>query len=127
MLALSPNIDADKVGPVAMKMFMNIAGQEWRLSEKDMRVLLGEPARSTFYNWRNGKVSSLSRDTLDRISFISGIYKALQLLFPQPEQANGWIKKPNAAFAGHSALEVMLAGSVVDLARVRRYLDAQRG
>lgn len=127
MIALDPTINADKVGPVAIKLFMNIAEHEWRLSEKEMRVLLGEPARSTFYNWRNGKVSSLSRDTLDRISLVSGIYKALQLLFPQPEQANAWIKKPNSAFAGSSALDVMLAGGLVDLARVRRYLDAQRG
>ena len=93
----------------------------------DARVLLGEPSRSTFYNWRNGKVSTLSRDTLERVSYIAGIYKALHLLFPQPDQANAWLKKPNSAFAGQSALDVMLAGSIVDLARVRRYLDAQRG
>jgi uncharacterized protein (DUF2384 family) len=115
------------VAPVAIKMFMNIAGAEWSLPEKDMRVLLGEPGRSTFYNWRAGKVSQLSRDTLERVSYIAGIYKALHLLFPRPQQANDWIKKPNAAFAGQSALDVMLAGSIVDLAKVRRYLDAQRG
>lgn len=117
----------EKVGPVAMKLFMNIAGKEWSLSEKEMRVLLGEPSRSTFYNWRTGKVTSLNRDTLDRVSYIAGIYKALHILFSQPEQANSWLRKENAAFAGRTALDVMLAGSVVDLARVRRYLDAQRG
>ncbi|WP_445766752.1 MbcA/ParS/Xre antitoxin family protein [Rheinheimera sp.] len=115
------------VAPVAIKMFMNITQNEWSLSETDARVLLGEPSRSTFYNWRNGKVSTLSRDTLERVSYIAGIYKALHLLLPQPDQANAWLKKPNAAFAGQSALDVMLAGSIVDLARVRRYLDAQRG
>lgn len=115
------------VAPVAIKMFMNITQNEWSLSETDARVLLGEPSRSTFYNWRNGKVSTLSRDTLERVSYVAGIYKALHLLFPQPDQANAWLKKPNAAFAGQSALDVMLAGSIVDLARVRRYLDAQRG
>jgi uncharacterized protein (DUF2384 family) len=119
--------DMSKVAPVAIKMFMNIAGHEWSLQEKDMRVLLGEPSRSTFYNWRSGKISSLSRDTLERVSYIAGIYKALHILFALPEQANAWIKKPNTAFNGHSALDVMLAGNVMDLARVRRYLDAQRG
>ncbi|WP_333608988.1 MbcA/ParS/Xre antitoxin family protein [Arsukibacterium sp.] len=127
MQALDVDIRQEKLGPVAIKMFMNIAGNEWLLSEKDMRVLLGEPSRSTFYNWRSGKVSALSRDTLERVSFIAGIYKALHLLFVQPEQANTWIKKPNTAFGGRSALEVMLAGSLLDLARVRQYLDAQRG
>lgn len=116
-----------QVGPVAIEMFMNIAGSEWALPEKDMRVLLGEPSRSTFYNWRSGKVSNISRDTLERVSYIAGIYKALHILFPLPEQANAWIKKPNTSFASKSALDVMLAGNVMDLARVRRYLDAQRG
>lgn len=115
------------LAPIAIKMFMNITGAEWQLPEKAMRTLLGEPSRSTFFNWRAGKVSSLSRDTLERISYIAGIYKSLKILFPNVNQANEWVKKPNAAFNGQSALEVMLAGSIVDLARVRRYLDAQRG
>jgi hypothetical protein len=48
---------------------------------------------------------------------------------PTQEMADGWVKKPNSAhgFGGKSALERMLAGRVVDLADVRRYLDAQRG
>lgn len=115
------------MAPVAIKMFINITSAEWQLPEKAMRTLLGEPSRSTFFNWRTGKVSSLSKDTLERISYIAGIYKSLKILFPNVSQANDWIKKPNAAFNGQSALEVMLAGSIVDLARVRRYLDAQRG
>ncbi|HQZ88259.1 MAG TPA: MbcA/ParS/Xre antitoxin family protein, partial [Gammaproteobacteria bacterium] len=43
--------------------------------------------------------------------------------------ANEWIKKPNSAplFNGRSALDKMLAGKVIDLADVRRYLDAERG
>jgi hypothetical protein len=43
--------------------------------------------------------------------------------------ADAWVKKPNSArgFGGKSALERMLAGRVLDLADVRRYLDAQRG
>ena len=31
------------------------------------------------------------------------------------------------AFAGSSALEVMLGGELTDIMRVRRYLDAERG
>ena len=40
-----------------------------------------------------------------------------------------WVKKTTAAplFHGRSALDRMLSGSLVDLADVRRYLDAQRG
>ena len=35
--------------------------------------------------------------------------------------------RPNDAFAGRSALEMMLGGELTDLMRVRRYLDAERG
>ena len=38
-----------------------------------------------------------------------------------------WIKAPNQAFDGGSALAVMLKGELTDLMRVRRYLDAARG
>ena len=65
----------------------------------------------------------------ERISYLLGIYKALQMLFPEPAQADAWVKKPNQAplFGGRSALERMLGGQVADLYVVRQYLDAQRG
>jgi hypothetical protein len=71
----------------------------------------------------------LSRDTLERISYILGIYKALQILLPDAAAADAWIKKPNSAtpFGGRSALERMLSGNVSDLYAVRQYLDAMRG
>ena len=71
----------------------------------------------------------LPRDTLERLSYILGIYKALQILLPDEQAADRWIRKPNVApvFAGRSALEQMLSGQVADLYRVRQYLDAERG
>ena len=75
------------------------------------------------------RASRLSGDTLERISYVMGIYKALRILLPTSEAAHAWVKKPNTAqgFGGKSALDRMLAGRVVDLADVRRYLDAERG
>jgi len=99
----------------------------WQVSDPDARVLLGAPSRSTFYNYKRGEGGALSADTLERISYVLGIYKALQLLFPNPQQADAWIRKPNQAFGGRSALEHALGGHVVDLADVRRFLDAVRG
>ena len=68
-------------------------------------------------------------DTLERISYLLGIFKALHVLLPDEYAADGWIKKPNAAplFAGKRALDRMLSGRVSDLFVVRQYLDAQRG
>lgn len=39
----------------------------------------------------------------------------------------GWIKRANAAFGGASALDIIRNGQLMDLYRVRRYLDAERG
>lgn len=99
----------------------------WGLSDSEMRRLLGEPGRSTFYSWKKGAGSKLSRDVLERISYVLGIYKALQILFPDPAQADTWIKKPNEVFGGRSALDRMMGGNVGDLHAVRSYLDHVRG
>jgi hypothetical protein len=101
--------------------------EAWGVGDSDARVLLGSPGRSSFYNYKRGEGGALSADTLERVSYLLGIYKALQLLFPEPTQADSWMRKPNAAFGGRSALEHALGGKVVDLAAVRSYLDAVRG
>lgn len=115
-----------KTAQVALSVFFNIMNA-WNVKVKEQRVLLGNPSESTFYNWKNGKVSSLSSDTLERISYVMGIYKALGILFPTRAQADAWPKKPNKAFNDESALEFMLKGSMMHLIDMRRYLDAQRG
>lgn len=99
----------------------------WQVRDADAQVLLGKPSRTTFYAWKKGEGGKLSHDTLERVSYVLGIYKGLQLLFSNPGQADGWMKKPNAAFGGRSALEHALGGRVVDLAQVRQYLDFVRG
>ncbi len=118
--------DPKAVSDTALKVFFNIA-KAWGLSSQDEMILLGCPARSTFYKWRSGEGPAVPKDTLERISYVMGIYKALRLLFPTEDQANAWPNKPNRDFGGASALNVMLEGSVINLADVRRYLDAMRG
>src|SRR5215831_14601155 len=118
----------ERLGATALTAFFNIANA-WDLTADDERVLLGSPPRSTFFKWKSERTAKLSQDTLERISYVMGIYKALHILLPTSEAADAWIKKPNAATItnGTSALERMRGGRVVDLADVRRYLDAQRG
>lgn len=92
-------------------------------------TLLGSPSRSAFFSWKKNADALLTKDTLERISYILGIYKALQILLPDDNAADSWIKRPNLAspFGGSSALDRMLSGHVADLFVVRQYLDAQRG
>jgi len=113
--------------PGALRTFFRIA-DSWALSAKETRLLLGSPPESTFYKWESGKVGSVPRDLLERVSYLLGIYKALQVLIPVPSAADSWVKRPNQAplFNGRSALDVMLSGNVSDLFLVRQYVDAQR-
>lgn len=127
-LEVTRPIDTEKDSLPALRTLFRVA-DAWGLSNKQQMKLLGNPPRSTFYRWKQGENVVLSRDTLERISYLFGIYSALQVLLPKPEAADAWIKKPNSApiFGGRSALDRMLSGQVGDLYLVRQYLDAQRG
>lgn len=114
------------VSAVAKKTFFRILDR-WQVRTEDGRNLLGSPSRGTFFAWKKGEGGTLSRDTLERISYVIGIYKGLQILFPDPAQADAWISKPNEAFAGRSALDRMMGGNVSDLHAVRAYIDHVRG
>nr|WP_243751414.1 MbcA/ParS/Xre antitoxin family protein [Paraburkholderia sp. BL10I2N1] len=112
-----------------LRAFFKIA-RDWDLSADEQIVLLGSPGRSTFFKWKaEPQTARLGRDTLERLSLLLGIYKALQILLPQPSAADTWIKRPNSAppFGGRRALDRMLAGNISDLVAVRQYLDAMRG
>lgn len=118
-----------QLSSAGLRAFFNIA-QSWQLKNEHEMILLGQPSRSLYFKWKKDPQSaSLSKDTLERISYILGIYKALQILLPDPKAADAWISKPNAAllFGGQSALDRMLSGNVGDLYVVRQYLDAARG
>lgn len=112
---------------VALKAFFNIT-ERWLLTSDQESILLGVP-KSTLYRWKQQKNGHLSKDTIERISYILGIYKALRILLPTETAAHEWIHQPNTAtlFGGKSALNKCMKGRVIDLADIRRYLDAERG
>lgn len=111
--------------PPELEAFSKIA-ERWRLSVDDQIKLLGSPGRSTFFKWKK-EGGALPPDTIERLSHILSIWKALRILFTIDERADEWIRRPNDFFDGASALDTMLQGRVVDIYRVRQYLDAQRG
>ena len=128
---MSPNSPAAQEGagpvsiPDAMEAFSNLA-DAWGLSTEEQIHLLGSPGRSTYFKWKKSG-GNVPNDTIERISHILAIYKALQILLPNEQAADRWIKAENDYFNGHSALDIMLQGKVVDIYRVRQYIDAQRG
>lgn len=125
--ALSAEARQNLSGP-GLRVFFNIA-DDWRLKDGEARVLLGVPA-STYRRWKKGPDSvTLDVNQIERLSLLLGIYKALQILLPREDSADGWVSRPNhhPLFAGRPPLERMLSGQVSDLFIVREHLDAERG
>ena len=98
----------------------------WGVTDEDAAVLLDMPVRS-YRRWKAGEIGRIDRDGKARLSNLMGVHKALRLIFQEPQRGYAWIKAPNTAFGGRSALQVMLGGDLTDLMRVRRYLDTERG
>lgn len=111
-----------QLAPLGLRAFFKMA-DSWDLSVEEQMIMLGQPSRSTFYNWRGGKISGVPHDTLSRLSHLMAIHHALHTLFDDGAQATDWVKAPNAQLAGQSALDRLLAGELMDLYVVRTYLD----
>lgn len=119
------------LAPTAVRAFSRLA-EVWELSGVQQARLLGldDTQLSTLYKWKSQpNRANLSHDTLDRISYLTGIYKALHILLTNDEAADSWIHRKNDAplFAGRAPLDRMLFGSMHDLFLVRGYLDSERG
>ena len=98
----------------------------WQLSDIEARTLLGDMAQRTWARWKDGGIGRIDRDLRARMAILMGIHKGLRYLFTEPARGYAWIRKPNAAFAGQSALDVMMRGEITDLIDLRAYLDAER-
>jgi uncharacterized protein (DUF2384 family) len=98
----------------------------WSADNETARRILGYPAERTFYEWKRGKAARLSDDTLRRIGYVAGVWKALQIVYSEPALADTWVVRPNDFFGGQTPLARMAAGDVTDLAAVRSYIDAAR-
>lgn len=121
-------VDPARDSGAGLRTFFRIM-DAWGVDSEGSMAILGAP-KATFYKWkRNPDSARLSRDQFERLSYVFGIYKALQILLPDPSNADSWVNRPNTAatFAGHRPIELMTRGKVADLFKVRQYLDAERG
>lgn len=98
----------------------------WQLTDVEARTLLGDMAQRTWARWKAGEIGRIDRDLRARMAILMGIHKALRYLFTDPARGYAWIRKPNEAFGGHSALGIMMRGEITDLIDLRAYLDAER-
>jgi hypothetical protein len=121
----SPSLEDVDVGSALQGFFLIMDAWQVKAAE-DRRILLGLPPERTYYAFQKGEAVRVPVDTLRRIGYIAGIYKALQLLYSDRQLSDSWIKRPNKAFGNRTPLDRMKGGDVTDLAAVRSYLDAAR-
>ncbi|MGI9402806.1 MAG: MbcA/ParS/Xre antitoxin family protein [Rhizobiaceae bacterium] len=101
--------------------------RRWELADAQACILLGGLSARSWARWKTGEIGRIPRDLKSRLSNLMGIHKALRIIFTDADRAYGWVKRPNEAFGGIPALEIMLGGELTDIMRVRRYLDSVRG
>lgn len=121
----SPVITDEEAGALA-RTTVNLF-RAWGVSDAEARTLLGGMAARTWARWKDGEIGRIDRDLRMRMAHLMGIHKGLRYLFKDPARGYAWVRKPNAAFGGSSALDIMLRGELSDLALMREWLDAERG
>ena len=109
----------------ALRAFFRI-GDAWGLDRRQRATLLASSERSVD-RWKADATSAeLTRDQLERISYVLGIYGGLHAILGESPFADEWVRRPNGDFGDTPPLDRMLAGNVGDLAFVRSYIDAWR-
>jgi len=119
--------ERERLSPSALKAFFQIMGR-WQVRDEDARALLGGVSNGPYYQMKKNPNRVLDADTLLRVSYLVGIFKALHILHSDAI-ADEWVRLPNTnrLFAGQSPLAYMLAGGMPAMQTVRRLLDARRG
>jgi hypothetical protein len=118
--------ERERLSGPALKAFFNIMSR-WQMRDEDARALLGGVSNGPFYEWKRDPDRTLDIDRLTRISYLIGIYKALNILHGK-SLADQWARLPNTnpIFAGDTPLAYMIRGGLPAMHAVRRLLDARR-
>jgi hypothetical protein len=119
--------ERERLSHSALRAFFNLTNC-WRVRDEDARALLGGVSNGPYYNWKKNPERLLDSDVLTRISYLIGIFKALNILYGQ-KLADEWVRLPNSnrLFQGMTPLEYMVRGGIPAMQIVRRLLDARRG
>jgi hypothetical protein len=123
----SQESERKRLSATALKAFRRLVAQ-WDLTSQQAAALLGV-SLSTWERLKPDTVTkTLSQDQMTRISALTGIYKALHLLFADA-MADRWPNLDNTGplFDRRTPVAAMIEGGIPHMLEVRRYLDAVRG
>lgn len=127
LIDLNAKSERERLSPAAMRTFFNIMDR-WEIRDEDGRALLGGVSNGAFYDMKKSPDRVLEADRLLRISYLIGIFKALNILYSE-KLADSWIQLANSnrIFGGQAPLAYMIKGGLPAMQIVRRLLDARRG
>ena len=128
IIDLSSKEERKRLSASGLKALFNIA-ECWKLRSEEVRELLGGVANGSYFEMKkNPEGKILDADQMYRVSYLIGIFKALNILHSQ-SLADEWVRLPNSnrIFGGRTPLEYMVRGGVSAMQTVRRLLDARRG
>jgi Protein of unknown function (DUF2384) len=116
-----------RLGPAAVHAFLRIH-ELWKLRDEDARHLLGGISNGAFYELKRKVRGTPDQDRLTRISILTGIFKALNILYGR-KLADRWVQLPNQnpIFGSETPLAYMIKGGQPAMLRVRQLLDSRRG
>ena len=116
----------ERLSAPALKTFFAIMGR-WKVRDEDARALLGGVTNGPFYEMKRQPGRVLDVDRLTRVSYLIGIFKALNILHGEA-LADQWVHLANRhpLFAGQAPLSFMMQGGLPAMQTVRRLLDARR-
>ncbi len=123
---LSVTAARERLSSPALKAFFSLMAR-WKVRDDDARALLGGVTNGPFYEMKRKPDRVLDVDRLTRVSYLIGIFKALNILHGRG-LADEWVHLPNRhpIFGGQSPLAVMIQGGLPAMQTVRRLLDARR-
>ncbi|MDC0663357.1 antitoxin Xre-like helix-turn-helix domain-containing protein [Marinobacter sp. SS21] len=101
----------------------------WQCSPGQIQNILSI-SRAALYKYRQHPESaSLSRDQLERLSYVLNIHASLRTLFDNPGNVYGFMSlaNDNPYFNGRTPLEVISSGQFADLYETFKRIDALRG
>lgn len=127
LIDLTSRPERERLSAPALRGFFNLVDR-WSIRDEDARSLLGGVSNGPYYIWKKQPERLLDADVLTRVSYLIGIFKALNILYGR-KLADEWIRLPNTnrIFAGRTPLEYMIRGGLPAMQTVRRLLDARRG
>lgn len=127
LIDLHEKAERERLSPPAIRTFFKIMDR-WGVRDEDARALLGGVSNGAFYEMKKNSERVLETDRLLRISYLIGIFKALNILY-SGKLADSWVQLANSnrIFGGQTPLAYMIKGGLPAMQTVRRLLDARRG